>query len=268
MLDRIKKITCILVCSLGTLLSIGCEKNESLSDLSSPAYITHPKQVDFAIAGCHIYYKGKELPQFTGTKADQAPTIQSWIDVLGNDYVNFDANIFVWKELGFRVFTRRDDKSKVQTLTIMKYVPAPKYIELENDANNPELLEDMRKFYGDNRYEKNLPQRITDARNEITIYSRIPHPKPIWFNGAIIENHFNKELFNQQLAQYRQKLHDGYESPWGQGSGSQFFEGYTYWVKSSFSKCEGDWGFESSILIKQEFAPDDVIGDISIGPDR
>ena len=268
MFDCIKKITCILVCSLGTLLSIGCEKNESLSGLNSPAYTTHPKQVDFAIAGCHIYYKGKELPPFTGTKVDQAPTIQSWIDVLGNDYVNFDANIFVWKELGFRVFTRREDKNKVQTLTIMKYVPVPKYIELENDANNPELLEDMRKYYGDNRYEKNLPQRITDARNEITIYSRIPHPKPIWFNGAIIENHFNKELFNQQLAQYRQKLHDGYESPWGQGSGSQFFEGYTYWVKSSFSKCEGDWGFESSILIKQEFAPDDVIGDISIGPDR
>lgn len=268
MFDCIRKITSILVCSLGTLLSSGCEKNESLSGLNSPTYIISSKQADFTIAGCHIYYKGKELPPFTGTKVDQAPTIQSWIDVLGNDYINFDANIFVWKELGFRVFTRRDDKNKVQTLTIMKYVPEPKYAELERYLKDTERLSRMRKLYGNNSYEESLPQRITDARNEITIYSRIPHPKPVWFNGAIIENHFNKELFNQQLAQYRQKLHDGYESPWGQGSGSQFFEGYTYWVKSSFSKCEGDWGFESSILIKQEFAPDDVIGDISIGPDR
>ena len=266
MLDYIKKITCMLVCSLGTLFSSGCEKNESLSDLNSPAYITHPKQVDFAIAGCHIYYKGKELPPFTGTKADQAPTIQSWIDILGDDYVNFDANIFVWKELGFRVFTRRDDKSKVQTLTIMKYVPEPEFIELESYLKDEEHMKYFTTRH--KNYKEDLKERIAKAKKEITIYSRIPHPKPIWFNGAIIENHFNKELFNQQLAQYRQKLHDGYESPWGQGSGSQFFEGYTYWVKSSFSKCEGDWGFESSILIKQEFAPDDVIGDISIGPDR
>ena len=266
MFDTINKITCILVFSVGTLLSTSCSENELSSDLNNPAYITSSKQADFAIAGCHIFYKGKELPPFTGTKVDQAPTIQSWIDVLGNDYVNFDANIFVWKELGFRVFTRRDDKNKVQTLTILKYVPEPEFIELENYLKDEEHMKYFTSRH--KNYKEDLKERIAKSKQEITIHSHIPHPKPIWFNGAIIENHFNKELFNQQLAQYRQKLHDGYESPWGQGSGSQFFEGYTYWVKSSFSKCEGDWGFESSILIKQEFAPDDVIGDISIGPDR
>jgi hypothetical protein len=262
----VKYIIFISVFGLGILLSSGCDKSDPLSDLNSSAYVESSKQADFTIAGCHIFYKGNELPPFTGTKVDQAPSIQSWIDVLGDNYVNFDANIFVWKELGFRVFTRREDENRVQTLTIMKYVPDPKYIELEGYLKDNEHMAYFTSRH--NNYEEELRERITEARNKVTIYSRIPHQKPVWFNGAIIEDHFNKEQFNQQLAQYRQKLHDGYESPWGQGSGSQFFEGYTFWVKSSFSKCEGDWSFESSILIKQEFAPDNVIGDISIGPDR
>jgi hypothetical protein len=266
MLNPIKKMTSTLACSLGILLSSGCETSESLSGLNSTAYIASSKQANFTIAGCHIFYKGQELPPFTGTKVDQAPSIQSWIDILGSDYVNFDANIFIWKELGFRVFTRREDENKVQTLTIMKYVPEPEFLELENYLKDEEHMTYFTSRH--KNYKENLKERIAKAKKEITIYSRTPHSKPIWFNGAIIEDHFNKELFNQQMAQYRQKLHDGYESPWGQGSGSQFFEGYTYWVKSSFSKCEGDWSFESSVLIKQEFAPDNVIGDISIGPDR
>jgi hypothetical protein len=264
----IKYILFISVFSLGILLSSGCEKSEPLSVINSSSYLELSKQADFTISGCHIYYKGKELPPFTGTKVDQAPSIQSWIDILGGDYVNFDSNIFVWKELGFRVFTRREDENKVQTLTIMKYVPEPEYIKLEKSLNDPEFLEKSRKFYGDNRMEDSLPKDITEARNRVTIYSRIPHQKPVWFNGAIIEDHFNKEQFNQQMAQYRQKLHDGYESSWGQGSGSQFFEGHSVWRQSSFSKCDGGWGFETLIRVKQEFAPDDVISAINIGPDR
>ena len=264
----IKYILFISVFGLGILLSSGCEKNDPLSDLNSSAYVESSKQADFTIAGCHIFYKGKELPPFTGTKVDQAPSIQSWIDVLGDNYVNFDANIFVWKELGFRVSTRREDENKVQTLTIMKYVPEPEYVELEGYAKDTERLARMRKLYGDNSYEESLPQRIIDAKNEVTIYSHAPYPKPVWFNGAIIENHFNKDQFNQQLDQYRKKLNDGYESPWGQGSGSQFFEGYSVWRQSSFSKCDGDWGFETLVRVEQEFAPDNVISTINIGPDR
>lgn len=264
----IKYILFVSVFGLGILLSSGCEKSKPLSDLNSPAYIESSKQANFTIAGCHIFYKGKELPPFTGTKPEQAPAIQSWIDALGDDYVKFSSNIYIWKELGFRVYTRREDENKVQTLTIIKYVPEPEYIELEKNANDLELLEDMRKFYGDNSYEESLPQRIIDAKNEVTIYSHAPHPKPVWFNGAIIEDHFNKEQFNQQMAQYRQKLNDGYESAWGQGSGSQFFEGYSVWRQSSFSKCDGGWGFETLIRVEQEFAPDNVISAINIGPDR
>ena len=264
MLDFIKKGFSILTLINILLLSSGCNSEPQKNDQASLQ--KKSLEADFVIAGCRIFYKGQELPPFTGTKADQSPTIQSWIELLGDNYVNFDANIYVWKELGFRVYTHREEKSKVQTLTIIKYVPDPEYIELERYLKDSEHMEYFKSRH--HNYEKELKERIAEAKKKITIHSRIPHPKPTWFNGILIENHFKKETFNEKLALYRQKLDKNYQSPWGQGSGSQFYEGYSVWRQSSFSKCDGNWGFETLIRIEQDFAPDNIISTINIGPDR
>lgn len=264
MLDFIKKSFSILICIHIILLFSGCNNEPQKNEQTT--YQKKSPKADFFIAGCRIFYKGQELSPFTGTKVNQAPTIQSWIELLGNNFVNFDANIYVWKELGVRVYTRREDKDKVQTLTIIKHVPEPKYIELENYLEDNEHMEYFNSK--NNNYETELRERIAEAKKKITIHSRIPHPKPTWFNGILIDKHFKKEAFNEKLAQYKQKLDKGYQSPLGQGSGSQFYEGYSVWRQSSFSKCDGGWGFETLIRIEQEFAPDNIISAINIGPDR
>ena len=259
MSDHIKNIFYTIACSLTICLSSGCE-SESLEKNAPNKTVKE----DFTIAGCHIFYKGQELPPFTGTKAEQAPTLESWISILGENYNNkYSSDIYVWKEQGFRIYTRADAPDRVQTLAIIKHVDKPRHIDLMEASKDPEGIKTFGQGYADE-----LRAEAIKAEQKGSISPRIPHPNPIWFNGVIIEDHFNKELFNQQMALYRQKLHDGYESPWGQGSGSQFFEGYSVWRQSSFSKCEGDWGFETLIRVEQKFAPDDVISAINIGPDR
>ena len=147
--------------------------------------------------------------------------------------------------------------------TIIKHVEKPRHIDLMEASKDPDGI----KIFGQ-EYAKELREEAIKIEQRGSISPRTPHSKPVWFNGAIIEDHFNKEQFNQQMAQYRQKLHEGYQSPWGQGSASDFYEGYSVWRQSSFSKCDGGWGFETLIRIEQKFAPDNVISAINIGPDR